>query len=146
MPIVVALSDSALGRTALDHAVEESRRRDLPLVLVAQVSMPRNNEAADAYHGRLEEAQAAVEAEAERLRADGLTVETSVPRAPTGAAQAVVDAATAHDADLVVVGIRRRSPVGKAILGSVAQDILLQADCPVLGVKLPQGSGEDEEE
>jgi nucleotide-binding universal stress UspA family protein len=40
-------------------------------------------------------------------------------------------------ADLLVIGARRRSPVGKALLGSVAQTVILDADLPVLVVKAP---------
>jgi len=43
------------------------------------------------------------------------------------------------DADLLVIGIRHRNPVGKLLLGSVAQRIILDATCPVLAVK-PDGS------
>ena len=47
----------------------------------------------------------------------------------------LLQAATDHDADLLVIGLRRRSAVGKLVLGSNAQDILLRADCAVLAVK-----------
>ncbi|SDQ49466.1 universal stress protein [Natronobacterium texcoconense] len=43
----------------------------------------------------------------------------------------VVDMARDVDADRMVLGGRRRSPAEKAVLGSVSQDIILQAPCPV---------------
>ena len=44
---------------------------------------------------------------------------------------------TGFGPDLLVVGARRRSPVGKALLGSVTQTIILEASVPVLVVKAP---------
>ena len=44
----------------------------------------------------------------------------------------VVDYADRHDVSYVVIGGRRRSPVGKALFGSTAQKILLNAPCPVV--------------
>jgi nucleotide-binding universal stress UspA family protein len=52
-------------------------------------------------------------------------------------AEDLVSIARDRDADLIVIGIRRRSPVGKLVLGSNAQDVLLEADCAVLAVKAP---------
>lgn len=47
----------------------------------------------------------------------------------------IVDLATSTAADRVVVGGRRRSPTGKAVFGSTAQEVLLSAPCPVTFVR-----------
>ena len=50
-------------------------------------------------------------------------------------AEDLISVAETNSADLIVIGLRRRSPVGKLILGSNAQRILLDAHCAVLAVK-----------
>ncbi len=50
-------------------------------------------------------------------------------------ADELVAIAQENEAELIVIGLRRRSPVGKLILGSSTQRILLDAGCAVLAVK-----------
>ena len=69
-----------------------------------------------------------------RLESAGVRVQVRRDVVPD-IADAVLDVAGEVDASLVVVGIRPRSPVGKMLLGSVAQRVILDAHCPVLAVK-----------
>ena len=72
-------------------------------------------------------------------RSDLSEVEVDV-RLATGVeniAEAVLDAAKEADAEVLVIGARRRSPVGKLVLGSATQSIILDAEIPVLVVKVP---------
>ncbi len=52
---------------------------------------------------------------------------------------AVLDEIRAHDVSRLVIGLKRRSPVGKALLGSVSQRLLLDSPVPVVAVKLDEG-------
>lgn len=66
--------------------------------------------------------------------ASGLSVEYDAVGLMGGVSEEVVDYAERNDARYIVVGPRKRSPTGKAIFGSTAQAILLNADCPVVTV------------
>lgn len=50
-------------------------------------------------------------------------------------AEIIIDASYEDAVELVVIGVRRRSPVGKLFLGSTAQRVILEAGCPVTAVK-----------
>jgi len=54
---------------------------------------------------------------------------------PGGVGEGIVDLAEEIDADLVLVGGRKRSPTGKAVFGSTAQEVMLESPCPVTFVR-----------
>ena len=111
MTILVAVTDDGPGAAALDVALDEAVRRATGVVAL-------------------------------NLRALPLEVPAGAPVTVVDRTYGVEDGdavlerlATDTDVDLLVIGVRRRSPVGKAFLGDVAQRLLLEADVPVLSVK-----------
>ena len=131
MTVVVGYVPNELGEATLAAAIEEARRRGADLVAV-------NTTRAD----RLVDPRYAQDAQAEAL--ESRLEESGVPYAVRRftstelAADDVLTVANEVGAELVVIGLRHRSPVGKLIMGSTAQSILLDADCSVLAVKLPR--------
>jgi nucleotide-binding universal stress UspA family protein len=71
----------------------------------------------------------------EQLQAAGIPYEIRAASDAHDPADEVLRAAESADAEFIVIGLRRRSPVGKLLLGSNAQRVLLDAACPVLAVK-----------
>jgi nucleotide-binding universal stress UspA family protein len=125
--IVVGWTPDEFGEAALARGVEEATLREGRLVVV---NATRGDALVDDRFAD-EEQLGGLTAE---LASSGIEVEV---RRSMGADVGDQVLAVAQDvsADLVVIGLRRRSPVGKLLMGSVAQRILLGADCAVLAVK-----------
>ena len=51
------------------------------------------------------------------------------------AGEDLIEFATDNKIDEIIVGVKKRSKVGKLLLGSVAQYVILEASCPVVCVK-----------
>lgn len=130
MRIVVGFLTSPEGQAALDRAIIEARLRDAELLVVHSMRGGEKEEMDDIVNYR--RAFERLEMRLTEEHVDYRLVEYARGNAP---AEDLIQAAADEDADLIVIGIRRRSPVGKLILGSNAQDILLNADCAVLAVK-----------
>ncbi|WP_228044260.1 universal stress protein [Streptomyces ferrugineus] len=101
-------------------------------------------------------ALAAGVAEAERFATDLIIVNLSLTKADTSSipstlnfkiidregredrdpAEAVLDEIQDHAVDRLVIGIKRRSAVGKALLGSISQRLLMDSPVPVVAVKV----------
>jgi nucleotide-binding universal stress UspA family protein len=128
MAIVVGYLATQEGRAALETAAEEAQRRNERLVVVVS---GRGDET-DEQRGELDVALDGVRAE---LDARGVAHEVRVLTRGRDVAEDLIGTAEEVRAALIVIGLRRRSPIGKLILGANAQRILLDAPCPVLAVK-----------
>ena len=128
--VVVGYVPKPEGQAALRRAVEEAKLREAKLVVVNS-HRGGNDFDADAA------TQSDREMNAVRKELDGSGVEYDVRQLVRGfePAEDLISIAESSSAELIVIGLRRRSPVGKLILGSNAQRILLDAHCPVLAVK-----------
>lgn len=125
------------SRAALERAIEEAqlRGRRLHVVQTVKMSAGENPKQAREWGEEVAEAQEAGDELVAQLAERGVEASFQLERATSLTAEALVGAATREGAELLVIGLRRRSPVGKLVLGSVSQDVLLTAECPVLAVK-----------
>ena len=132
MSVVVGYVPTKEGRAALRRASEESLLRRTKLVVI---NSSRGGQDFDAGEARRFEAELAAVQE----QLDEAGVEHEVRQLVRGnePAHDLIEVAEEVNADFIVIGLRRRTPVGKLILGSNAQRILLDASCPVLAVKAP---------
>ena len=128
--IVVGYVPKPEGHAALRRAAEEARLRDARLVVVNSHRGGREFDSGDAL-----ESQEDLEAIRSELREAGVEHEVRQLVRGMDPADDLVNVATEVSAEFIIIGLRRRSPVGKLILGSNAQRVLLDAPCPVLAVK-----------
>lgn len=128
MSIVIAYIANEHGEAALDAGIDMARTLDERVVVV-------NASKGDALVDPKFAGASQVESLEERLAKAGIEHEI---RQEIGAdlADVVLSAATEVDAAMIVIGLRRRTPVGKLLMGSVAQRILLDSPVPVLAVKV----------
>lgn len=123
MAVVAGFISNAEGRAALRAAINEALRRNARLVVV--VHAPRGDD---------DQREAAIVEATELTNGADIAVEL---RATSGEdlAEELLQISTEVEADLIVIGLRRRSITGKLILGSNAQRILLDSATPVLAIK-----------
>jgi len=133
MSIVLAHQKSSSHQLALEEAAREAQLRKTSLVVIhvpEGVDVDVNEEQRNRLSAGITEA----------LQKLGLAELSWALHVTTGedVADAILDV-VADDAELLVIGARRRNPVGKLFLGSVTQKLILRADIPVLVVKAPKG-------
>jgi nucleotide-binding universal stress UspA family protein len=130
MTVAVAHQVSETGRIALRHALHEARRHDTDLAVLHVVASALDEDRREAYRlGVADEIERALGS------SDGVRWTLHLATEDGDLGEKVISLAERVGADVLVIGARRRSPMGKALLGSAAQTIILGADIPVLVVK-----------
>ena len=130
MTIIVAYVPRPEGQAALDKGIEIATRRNERLVVVnAGPGGSQSQEDSSVMNGY----------EAERVEANlaSLPIEVEFKQFVRGksAVEEIEDLVEQLQPSLLIIGLRKRSAVGKLLLGSVAQDILMSVPGPVLAVK-----------
>ncbi len=128
--IVVGYVPKPEGRAALDEAIEEARRRQSRLIVVNSHRGGRDFDRDDA-----EDVEARLREVEEQLQQSGVEHQVRPLVRGQDPADDLIAVADEEGAELIVIGLRRRTPIGKLILGSNAQRVLLDSSCPVLAVK-----------
>lgn len=128
MTVIIGYVPTPIGEAALEAGLAEAVVRSEDVVIL---NSPRRGSTVDGHLVDTDTADALVR----RAREAG--VDATVDHADHGADLVSTFGALVErtGASLVVIGLRRRSPVGKLVMGSDAQRLLLELDAPVLAVK-----------
>ena len=130
MKIVVGYDMTDPAEKALAVGLDYSKKFGATLVLIASL-----------IGGKKEDVEEINDFEkglrlAEKKAADsGVKCEKHLLMRGNAPGEDVVSFAKENGVDLIVIGVKKRSKVGKLMFGSTAQFIILEADCPVLAVK-----------
>ena len=128
MTVLVAYVPRPEGQAALDKGIEVAKRRNERLVVVNASPGGSKEDPSLADVQDYERVQ-------QVLNDSGLDTELKQFVRGKNAVEEIEGLVETLGASLHNIGLRKRSPVGELIMGSVAQELLLSVSCPVLAVK-----------
>ena len=130
MKILVGYEESRVADEALKLAHKHAKAfgADVLIMTSLEQSPTLKKEDIDKAESRLEKVK-------KQFTADEISCETHALVSYQSAGEDLVSFAKENDVDEIIIGVKRRSKVGKLVFGSNAQYIILEAPCPVLSVK-----------
>ena len=130
MKILVGYDGSNSAKEALNLARTHAQAFNATICVITSMQHGTENEVAD-----IEAANNGLEWAQKLVSEDGLTCETHLLIRGKTPGEDLVSYAAENNVDEIFIGVRRRSKVGKLLMGSTAQQIILKAKCPVMTVK-----------
>jgi len=128
MTIIVAYVPRPEGHAALDKGIELAKERNEALIVVNATPGGGGEDPSRADAQDVERVE-------QLLSVSGITAEFKQFVRGKNAVEELQDLVALQNASMLVIGLRKRSAVGKLIMGSMAQEILMTVACPILAVK-----------
>jgi len=130
MKILVGYEASKVAEAALNLAIKHARAfgADLSIVTCLEQSHDLQREDIEAVEDKLEKLKLS-------FKNDDFNCETHTMVSLLTPGEALVEFAQDNEIDLIILGVKKRSKVGKLVTGSNAQYVILSAPCPVLSIK-----------
>ena len=130
MKIMVGLDGSRVSEAALELAAEHAQAFDAQIFLVQSMvggsEVPKKD---------FENTERELEYQKNQFKNKNIACESLLSVRGLEPGEDLVRLAKEEQVDEIIVGVKRRSKVGKLIFGSTAQYVILNAPCPVVTVK-----------
>jgi nucleotide-binding universal stress UspA family protein len=130
MKILVGYDGSSSGKDALALAKKHAAAFDAQVLIVASLTGGSVTHAAEVEHATED-----LEFAKKMFEEDGIECEAKLLVRGMTPGEDIVEYAKEKEVDEIIIGIKRRSKVGKLLFGSNAQYIIIKAPCPVVTIK-----------
>ena len=130
MKIMVGYDRSNVAKEALELAKKHAKAFDAKVYVVRSLAQSREMKLED-----IQTAEEELENIRRSFRDEGIECKTEAIVSSISPGEDLVEFAQEKEIEEIIIGVRRRSKVGKLIFGSNAQYIILMAQCPVVAVK-----------
>ena len=129
MKILVGYDRSNVAKEALELAKKHAKAFDAKVFILTSLTQSNELQIED-----IQRAEHEMEYMITSLKEDNISFETQAIVSLLSPGDDLVQFAKDNEIDEIVIGVRRRSKVGKLIFGSTAQFVILNAPCPVVSV------------
>ena len=130
MKIMVGYDGSNVSKDALTLAKEHAKAFNAFIHIVTSIDKGSEGETDE-----ITDAEGALEYAKSLIDADSVECQTHLLVRGLSTGEDLIDFAKEKEIDEIVIGIKKRSKVGKFLMGSTAQYVILNAECPVLTVR-----------